>query len=244
MPRLSTANDIINRAAVQCGLPKSNDPVGSTDETFVRLTELLNGAGQELVDLNPWQILQKPYQIVTTDLDTGNYDLPDDFGYMIDQTGWERSNAVPLGGPLSPQDWTYLKGLDLVSQTIYASFRLVDNKFAIYPQPPPVGLDINFEYISLYWTATQGDTTNRYDTIRSGSDLVLFDTNMTVRFLKCKFLESTGMDASSARMEFDLSFAGLIGKDVGSPVLNASNGSRGYPYLSPYRNTGDQGYGG
>ena len=34
------------------------------------------------------------------------------------------------------------------------------------------------------------------------------------------------------------------GKDTGAPILNAANASRGFPYLSPYYNTGDTGFGG
>lgn len=243
MPRLATANDIINRAAVESGLPKSGDPVGSTDELFVQLTELLNGAGQELVELWPWEILVKPFQIVTLQYDTGTYDLPDDFAYMIDQTGWELTTGAPMGGPLSAQDWTYLKGMDLANQSIYASFRLIENKIKILPSPPPAGLDINFEYISRDWLAQQNATTNRHDLIQAGADLVLFDPIMTVKFLKAKFLEAKGFDSTGARIEFDTLFSGRTGRDTGAQVLSASSGSSSFPYLNPYYNVGSTNYG-
>ena len=243
MARLLTANDIINRAAVEVGLVKAVDPVGDLDETFVQLTELLTSAGQEMVELHPWQILVKEFQIVTTDQDTGTYDLPDDFSYMIDQTGWEHSNRVAMGGPLSPQDWTYLKGRDLISQSIYASFRLVDNKFDIYPQEPvPNGLDINFEYIGRNWVQEQNQGPLK-DMITIGTDVVLYEPIMIIKFLKCKFLEAKGFDPSSARNEFENMFNSRTGKDTGAPILNASNNSRGFPYLHPYYNTSDTGYG-
>ncbi len=96
MPRQKTANDIINRAAVECGLLRDNNPVGSTDENFIQLTELLNAVGQELVEVHPWQVLVKEHQITTSRFDTGNYPLPADFAYMIDQSGWERTNTRAL----------------------------------------------------------------------------------------------------------------------------------------------------
>ncbi len=242
MARLSTANEIINRAAVEVGLIKATDPVADVDETFVQLTELLNSAGAEMVEIFPWQILVKSFQVVTTSLDSGTYDLPDDFSYMIDQTGWEHSNRVAMGGPLSAQDWTYLKGRDLISQSIYASFRLTDNKFDIYPQQPvPGGLDINFEYISRNWV--QGLDGTEKDLVDLGTDVVRYEPILIIKFLKCKFLEAKGFDTNAARNEFENMLNSRTGKDTGAAILNASNNSRGFPYLSPYYNTSDTGYG-
>jgi len=243
MARLSTANDIINRVAVEVGLVSANDPVGDLDETFVQLTQLLTSAGQEMVELWPWQILVKEFRVVTKDTDTGTYNLPDDFSYMIDQTGWEHSNRVAMGGPLSAQDWTYLKGRDLISQSIYASFRLIDNNFDIYPQDPvPAGLDINFEYISRNWVQEQNNGPQK-DRISIGTDIVKYEPILIIKFLKCKFLEAKGFDTLAARNEFENMLNSRTGKDTGAPILNASRNSRGFPYLQPYFNTSDSGYG-
>lgn len=244
MARLSIANDIINRVAVEVGLLKVSDPLSSVDETFIQLSELLNAAGQELVELWPWQILVKPFQVVTQDTDTGTYDLPDDFSYMIDQTGWEHSSRVAIGGPLSAQDWTYLAGRDLISQSIYASFRLVDNKFDIYPQDPvPAGLDINFEYISRNWVQEQG-TGDRKDLVTVGSDVVMYEPILIIKFLKVKWLQTKGFDTTAAVTELENVWGSRTGKDAGASILSASNNSRGFPYLHPYYNTSDTGYGG
>jgi hypothetical protein len=244
MARYLPVNDIINRAAVEVGLLPSTDPVSDTDETFIQMVQLLNGSGQELCELNDWQELVKPYEIITADTDTGTYDLPDDFNYMIDQTGWDRTNRVAIGGPLSPQDWTYLAGRDLVSQTIYASFRQVDGKLDLYPQPPPDGLRLTFEYISRNWLREQGAGSANRDTVGAGSDVCILDPQLSIKFLKLKFLQAKGLDASAAGMEFDTLLASRVGKSTGAPILSASRGSRAFPYLTPYGNTGDTGFGG
>lgn len=250
MARLSTANDIINRVAVEVGLLKVSDPVASLDETFIQLVELLNAAGQEMVELHEWQVLRGKYAVLTgttppADPSTpGTFDLPDDFSYMIDQTGWEHSNRVAIGGPLSAQDWTYLEGRDLISQSIYASFRLVENQFDIYPQDPvPDGLDIHFEYISRNWIRVQSDPVTPSDIITTGSDIVLYEPILIIKFLKFKFLAAKGFDTLDALEDFRTIFNGRTGKDVGAPILSASNNSRGFPYLHPYYNTADTGYG-
>lgn len=243
MPRLSTVNDIINRAAVEIGLNKATDPVGSQDEAFIQLRGLLDSAGQEMVHLNNWQILQQNFNFTTQAGDTGVYDLPDDFSSMVDQTGWDRTNRVAIGGPLSSQDWAYLEGRDLVSQSIYASFKLQDNKLELYPQPPPEGLEVDFEYMSRNWLANGTNTDLRHDVIAAGSDLCLFEPILMVKFLKVKMLEAKGFDASSARLEFENMMDAITGTDEGASILSASSNSRGFPYLHPYYNTGDTGYG-
>ena len=243
MARLATANDVINRVAVEVGLNADVNPVGSTDEAFVQIRYLLDSAGQELVQLHNWQILQEEYSFTTQNGDTGVYDLPDNFSHMIDQTGWDRTNSVPVGGPLSSQDWAYAVGRDLVSQSIYASFKLQNNKLELYPQPPPVGMDVTFEYMSRNWVSNNVNLTDRSDTVDAGSDIILFEPILIVKFLKCKVLEAKGFDATSARMEFENVFDSITGKDEGASILSASNNARGFPYLQPYRNTGDTGYG-
>ena len=246
MSRYLPVDTIINRAALEVGLLPSPNPTTDQDEAFVQLVGLLTGAGQELCELNPWPVLVRRYEINTNpanDGTSGSYDLPDDFNYMIDQTGWDRKNRVAIGGPLSAQDWTYLAGRDLVSQTIYASFRQVDGKIDIYPQPAPEDMLITFEYISRNWLMEQGQTIPNRDDIGAGSDLCVLDPQLTIKFLKLKFLQAKGFDTSAAGLEFDTMLNSRIGKSEGAPVLSASNSTRGFPYLTPYGNTGDTGYG-
>jgi len=113
----STANDIMNRVAAEVGLEPVEDPWGSSQPEFRQMGYLLNIAGEELCQLYQWEFLMREHQVTTQSADTGDYPLPDDFLYMINQTGWERAENVPLFGPLSPQDWQYLLGRDLVSHT-------------------------------------------------------------------------------------------------------------------------------
>jgi len=244
MARLATVNGIIRAVAGEVGLDSTvQDVVASKDPNFQQLVVLLNSACQELVELFPWQILLKDYAYVTLDTDTGVYDLPDDFCYMVDQSGWERSNRMPLGGPLSTQQWNYLAGRDLVSSTIYVNFRMVTNKFEIYPQPVPAGLNINFSYISRNFAATNTDLDIPSDNITEGSQFILFEPILIQKFLKCKFLEAKGFDSSAARNEFENMLGSRTGKDTGGQVLNVGGPQVGYPYLDAYRNVADSNYG-
>jgi len=246
MSRIKSVNDILKQVAIEVGLLPINSPVDSAEEAYIQLVGLMNTAGQELTELQPWQRLVKTYEILTKDGDSGVYPLPSDFSYMIDQTGWDRNNQVPVGGPLSAQDWTYLLGRDLVSSTIYVSFRQWEGKMHLFPQPPPVGLRVTFEYMSTDWLRNptelieQGGT---HDEIQAGSDICLLDSLLITKFVKTKFLQAKGFDYSAAAIEFENMLNSQSGKDTGASILSASNSNRTFPYLSPYRNTGDTGMG-
>lgn len=241
---VTTANIIINRVAAECGLEPVIDAYSSPDPSFIQLRYLLNTAGEELVQAYPWGLLTKEHTIVTAGGDSGDYPLPADYLYMINQTGWERRENVPLFGPLSAQDWSYLQGRDLVSSTIYASFRLQEGLFRIFPQPPPANLDIHFEYISKNWVSDAAMPTPMFkDEANALTDVVLYDKTLITRALKVKFLEAKGFDSTKAQDDYHQTFQFITGFDKGAEVLNAGGGGRGFPYLDTYRNLPDTRYG-
>jgi hypothetical protein len=241
MARQETAKTIINRAAVEVGLSSSTDPYSSQDAAFIQLTELLNVAGQELVELHPWQVLREEWEFTTdSGADTGIYTLPTDFSYMINQANWDQTNRFPIGGPLSAQGWSYLEGRDLATESIYVSMRLAENNLEIFPQPPPDALDLRFEYISRNWAKTSGGTGIDYTT--DSGDVVKYEPILIQKFLKVKFLDAKGMNSAAARIEFENIFTSRIGKDEGAPILNAGGRYPGYPYLSIF-NVNDTGFG-
>lgn len=242
--RYIPASDIINRAAVECGIEPSADVFADSNPSFIQLRNLITTCGQDLVEAYPWEILRREHQILTTvPPDDGVYDLPADFGYMIPQTGWERAENVPLGGPLSPQQWAYLIGRDLVSFTIYASFRIMENKFQIFPQPPPDGLDINFEYISRGWVEDTGGSNTYSDTVTTNSNVVLFKPVMMVQYLRFKFLDAKGFNSATAAAAFAKAYEDATGGNKSAPMLNAGARAAGIHYLD-FRNIPNTNYGG
>ncbi len=237
-----SANEILNRVAAEVGIEPVSDSFSSTDPAFLKMRYLLNTAGEELMQAHPWEFLTQSHQITTVSADSGTYPLPADFGYMINQTGWERSENVPLGGPLSPQEWTYLRGRNLASNTLYASFRIADGQFNIFPAPPPNGLDLNFEYISTNWVSDGQVSPTYQPDVQVGTDKPLFDKTLITRYLKVKWLEAGGFDTSKAQADFNQAFNFVTGHDAAAPVLNAGRGRGGLPYLS-HCNVPDTGIG-
>lgn len=242
--RYITAEDIINRAAIECGLTPSTDVFASTDPAFVQLRNLITTCGQDLCESYEWEILRREHSITTVGAtDTGEYALPTDFGRMINQTGWERTNRLPVTGPMTPQQWAYLKGRDLINSTIYISFRIMENTFNVFPDDPvPDALEIYFEYTSRNWVIPAAAPSTYEDTVQANGDTILFKPNMIVSYLRYKFLDAKGFDTQSAVGAFSKAYLQATGGNDGAPVLNAGRGLSGIPLLD-YRNIPITNYG-
>jgi hypothetical protein len=231
MAQYDTAKNVINAAAAECGLGSTSDPFASTDPSFIQLVQLLTNAGQELNLKFPWEQLIKKYSITTVvPGDTGDYALPSDFGYMIDQSGWEATQRYPLGGPLDSQDWQMLTNNNTLA-SIYISFRISQMKFRLFPQPPANGLIVNFEYVSRWWVCTSAaPTTPAQDSPLLASDIVYIDRLLMVKKLKVMFLEARGFDSTSATKQMQDAYDAVTSQNMPAPVLSLDRKTL-FPYL-------------
>lgn len=233
----ATANDILNRVAVELGLDAVPDPFASTDKNFVAMKTLLNIAGEELIQLHPWQFLIKNEQFTTVvPGDDGDYDFPADYHRMVNQTHWETTNQRQLTGPLTPQQWQYLTNSNITS-ALDVSFRLRDGSFSIFPQPPEDGLEISYEYISRNWVIDSTNGTTMLSQCVQGADTPLFDRTLLGRMLKVKWLEMKNFDTTKAQADLNQIFSLLTESDKGAPVLNMA-GRRGRAFSMSVPDTG------
>lgn len=218
----ATAGSIISRAALQLGLGSIADPYGSQDANFLSLVEFLNVTGDDLVLEHDWSQLRKEFTFTTVANQT-LYALPDDYHEMLDQTGWNRSTRLPLAGPLSSQQWQYLKArqVGIVFNVLY---RLGQQQIELFSTTTPVGATCALEYISSYWTLDASlvgsQTTGSKRLPTQSTDLVLYDPLLVIRGLKLKWLEARGFDTTVALADYEKTLTHVTGIDKGSAVLS------------------------
>lgn len=233
-----TAAQIIEDAAVECGLSRPADVYASTDSAIVQMRQLLTTCGQELLTSFEWPHLIREYTITTGLADTGEYTLPSDFGYMIEQTGWNRTDQERLIGGLTPQIWQYL--LAQTTDPITVSFRMAEGEFWVYPQPPVSGLTIAFEYVTLGWVY-DADGVTLQDHPDANSDVIRYNPLMMRQMLKLRFLEARGFETGKAEDRFAATYERVTGRAVSSPVLQMAGGSN--LRLIDFNNVNDRGFG-
>lgn len=217
-----TVKTVINDAAVELGLPSSSSPMGSSDPNMIMLCSLLKAAGRELVYSKDWTHLVKEHTFVTVQ-GTSTYALPSDFHNMISQTGWVRTTRLPLGGPLSPQEWQFLKAR-LVGVVFSVLFRPLQGQIHIYPDTnTPGDQTIAFEYISNAWIAPVATpTVPSLDAPANDDDVVFFQSFLMSRMLKLWFLRAKGFDTTAAQQDYDRAYDMVASVDSQSPVMNLS----------------------
>jgi hypothetical protein len=172
---------------------------------------------------------------------SGELDLPSDFGWMIDQTGWNPTNRLPLGGPLSQADWTFILNTNLGQSTIFVSFQQSAGKLCLLPIPPPAGSIINFRYVSDGWVESGSAPGTYKNKATQSADIVRFPPILMSKFLKLRFLEAKGFDTTAASAQFANVWGIWAPKDRAADVLSVSR-NRNYPYLG-WRNIPETLYG-
>jgi len=242
----STAGDIVNRAAIECGLTAHNipDPFGSSDPAIRQMCGLLTSCGQELAQIYQWQQLIGYHEILTgpSPDSSGEYPLPDDFDSMIDQTGWTPANAgvgLPLAGPMSVQTWAAIVASGLAATTVYVSFQIADGVLKVLPAPAPPNITISFYYQSRSWVDASG---TGKDAVTASTDLVKFDPLLIVKMLALRFKQAKSLPAMEYMQQFQAAFVTATAKNAPMPVLRM-NGRWGFPYLNAWVNVPQSGFG-
>lgn len=211
-----SALTIVKQVANELGLPAPT-ALPSEDVQAAQLLALLNAAGNELILYYPWEQF-----LATWSFDTvpgqSDYVIPADWGYFIDQTQWDTTNRWPLLGPKSPQEWAWLKS-GIVAAAPRMRFRVMQSKFQIWPVPQAV-FNFRMEYCSKNWVMQ--DNMTPASLVVSGSDTVLLHPWLMVKYLKLKFYELKGFDATGPQGDFTRIYLSLTGKDKGAPKLSLS----------------------
>lgn len=148
-----TAGTVVSQAAQELGLVSTAiaDPFASTNPAILQLCALLTSLGRDIRRERQWSWLMQAYQFSTT-AGQGLNPLPADFDSVIPQTQWNRTTRLPIGGPLSPQDFTAIKA-SLVGVVFTVLDRFIQGQQMMYPDTnTPGGYVIAYEYISRYWS--------------------------------------------------------------------------------------------
>lgn len=211
-----SALDILKQTMSELGLvvPAA---LPTTDVQTSQMLALLNSAGNELVLLHVWEHLLKQWQFVTVN-GQAEYPLPDDLAYIVDQTQWDKTNRLPLAGPKSPQEWSWLEA-GLTASGPRLRYRIINNKLKVMPVPGATPTTVYLEYISNRWAGTG-------DMVSLGTEPVKFNPWLVIKFLKQKFYELRGFDSTNVAREFTRMFMSVTGQDVGAPVLSLAGNAQ------------------
>jgi hypothetical protein len=206
--------------------------VGNSDDTASMLLALLNKSGKALAGYS-WQVLQKE-GTVTTVASTPSYALPADYGWIENNTLWDRTNLWKDRGSLTPSEWQAYKS-GIASTTPRSRFRVKLGRLYIDPTPSSV-VTLAYEYVSNQWC---WDGVSAYannfvtDNYVSLIDEYLLELDVTWRFLARK-----GMAYAEEKAEADDQIWTALGQDVPKGPVNLGDDNVPWPPLPTWPYTG------
>lgn len=213
---------IAQQAQQELGLPQSLTVASEPDDaTGFQLLGGMNALGNQILRAHDWQFLEGTVTFIG-DGTTTEFDMPDDYGRIVNQTQWASKNKRPMYGPMSPQGWSWVQ-FGIVSVGVYYRYRIVNNKFVVFPTPA-AGEEFHFYYIKKNWV---------YDPVQSGivghpvykdrievdTDQPVFDDMLMTAGVKFKLWAAKGMDATVLGREFEYMMNAEKSQTQGAPVI-------------------------
>jgi hypothetical protein len=237
LQKLNTILYEVQEACKQLGLQAPTGVFDSTDETAQLMGSIANLAGIMVGDAYNWEALQESWSITGDGLRT-EWDLPEDMGYIIDNTGWANFIRRPVV-VLNAQQWAAISSWLSQSFYINPACRIYRNKLQ-FMSPPPENGEIVFQYRSKNWVLDGDDLSKTLDKCVKNSDVPRFDWLLMVLAIKVKWLEQKQMNTVAAQSDFNDRIQQLTQKDLVAPVLTLSGPiPGGFRYLDNFYNTPD-----
>lgn len=226
--------DIVNRALQALGLQQAETVTSAPDDaTGWQALGLANELGDQLCRAHDWQFLMKD-ALFTGNGSVTEFDMPIDYGRMVNQTQWASKNRRPMFGPMTPQGWSWIQ-FGIVSVGVYYRYRVNMNKFEVFPTPAN-GEEFHFYYISKNWVydpvQSEIDGVPVYkDQITADTDVPVFDDSFMIAGIKWKLWAAKGMDATVLGDEFNFMLDTTKAQSQGAPVI-ALDSRWEYLYIS------------
>lgn len=223
---------IIQQAALSLGLTQPESVVGNNEQQVKEMLAALNMEGQFLLREQPAlpQLSRQGQWVSIASENQGALTtLAPDYLYAQRNTFWDRNRTYSLTGPLSPQEWQFVKAR-MVSGPFYQFRIMIDpatNKNSLYLFPaPPVGLPLYFEYVSKKWVASF-DLAQTYERFgASDNDVGLIDETLLQLGVEWRWLRVKGFDNWVQRKrDYDMYKGSVKGQDGSSTIFYAGGGS-------------------
>jgi hypothetical protein len=190
---------------------------GNSNPTAKQCLRLVEREGSSLEKESRWTALITSTTITTVS-GTATYALSTyapGFRAFANMSQWDRTNYLPLRGPLSGAQWQYRKSGLVTTGSLNRGFRIAGTSIAIDPTPSSADT-LAFDYYDSRWIVDQSEVAGTYVTqFTSDNDTCRLDEDLLTMGLKWRFLQAKGMPYQPEYAEYESVKTSLLEDEAG-----------------------------
>jgi hypothetical protein len=227
-----TLLSICQSVAGDIGVTAPQSPIfGSQVPAAQRFFSQARRAAQSLYRRAPWVELVTEHTFTASGI--SDYLLPADFGWMVDDTLWERSRYWSLRGAMSPQKWQLYKSSIYGRATIWRRWRIRlpsgsgAGAAPVFSIDPPISATDNtsqfvFEYVSKNWCVSNvaGQAQTMASDWTSDNDDAVLDEWLIELDTRWRVLRRLGLDYSDDQDEAEREIDKAVARNGGGAILD------------------------
>jgi hypothetical protein len=213
---------IIQDTANEVGIDAPVTVIGNTDNNTARLLALSIRGGKAIAQRFPFQELVQEWTFTTVaaELQGTLEAIMPGFNYDLYETIWNRSTKFPVQGPLFPQEWEFLKALNVNGP--YPQFTIRGGNLLCLPIPP-AGQTLAGQYVSRFWC--QSATGTGQDRWLADTDKGTVKEDLLTLDLVWRWKSSQGLDYGEEKQEFEIQINNAMSRSGSNRVMNLAEDS-------------------
>lgn len=232
-----TLLSVVQDACREVSLPVPQSVSGNSNTVAARMLRSANATGKELYKKHKWQRLIKEGTI-TLSTSIFTYSLPADYGWIIPDTMWDRTNDRRVIFAVTPEEWQWLKGSDAVPGLQWrCAIRTNVFTFDTTPTSSDNGTSIKYDYVSKHWV-NDTDSAGK-EAYTADTDVSLIDEEIITLGTIYRYKKSKGLSWEADFMEFERQVSAARSNDAGARSINLSE----HVFNVQGLNIPDRGYG-
>jgi hypothetical protein len=209
---------VIQAVCGRTGIPVPNTVLGSTDDQVLQLLRLLEEDGNDLASRGPWKNLTFEFthtSVAAEEQGAIATIASRGYSYIKNGTFWDRTNRLPIRGPLNDIEWSRMKAIVTTGPRYY--YRIRGGQLLINPTPT-AGYIWSGEYVSKYWIlGADGTTYKQYFTL--DSDTMLLPEELHIAGLRWRWKKEKGFEYGEDFRTYEMQVRDALARDGGHETL-------------------------
>lgn len=214
-----TLLELVNKQLSRSGLPATSTVMGSSNDRVLQVKSILEEEGDNLAPRHTWQILtQECLHTTIAAEDQGDITtIAPGFWFIKNDTIFDRTDRLPVLGPLSGDDWQNLKSR--VNTGPRYQYRIRGNRLLSNPVPA-AGHQWVFEFQSKNWILDV-DGVTRKAAFTADTDTMLLPDTIVLQGLRWRWLSEKGLEYAEVFANYEMLIKDAMSRDGGKATVRS-----------------------